>query len=99
MAVLVVTDNCTRQCLGLPIFLLGARVTSQEISQALRALLPATLRYLISDQGTQFRSQAVAQLAQERDFVHVPIYRHRPESNGVAERFVLTLKEWLRTQH
>ena len=27
--------------------------------------------------------------------MHVLIARHRPESNGIAERFVRTLKEWL----
>lgn len=28
-------------------------------------------------------------------FVHVVIARHRPQSNGIAERFVRTIKEWL----
>jgi transposase InsO family protein len=28
-------------------------------------------------------------------FVHVVIARHRPQSNGIAERFVRSLKEWL----
>lgn len=98
IAVLVVTDNCTRQCLGLPAFQTGAKLTSEELVAALRALLPKELLFLISDQGSHFRTKAFAQLAQECDFVHIPVYRHRPESNGIAERFVLTLKDWLRSQ-
>lgn len=95
IAVLVVTDNCTRQCLGLPIFQTGPKLTSAELVSALRALLPKELKFLISDQGAHFRTKAFALLAQECDFIHVPVYRHRPESNGIAERFVLTLKDWL----
>ena len=98
IAILVVTDNCTRQCLGLPLFRSGAHVTSEEVVSALRTLLPAELAFLISDQGVHFRSKTFAQLAQEADFVHVPVYRHRPESNGIAERFVLTLKAWLQSK-
>lgn len=98
IAVLVVTDNCTRQCLGLPIFQSGAKLTSLELVLALRAILPEELEFLISDQGTHFRAKAFAQLVQEADFIHVPVYRHRPESNGIAERFVLTLKDWLRSK-
>lgn len=96
IAILVVTDNCTRQCLGLPIFRTGPKLTSDELVAALCSLLPPGLEFLISDQGTHFRSKALADLAQEADFIHVPVYRHRPESNGIAERFVLTLKNWLR---
>ena len=98
IAILVVTDNCTRQCLGLPVFRSGAHLTSEEVVSALRTILPADLAFLISDQGVHFRSKAFAQLAQEADFIHVPVYRHRPESNGIAERFVLTLKDWLRSK-
>jgi transposase InsO family protein len=95
IAILVVTDNCTRQCLGLPIFRTGSKVTSDEVAMALCAVLPKGLAFLISDQGTHFRSKALADLALEAGFVHVPVYRHRPESNRIAERFVLTLKDWL----
>ena len=98
IAVLVVTDNCTRQCLGLPLFRSGPRLTSGEVVAALQALLPADLAFVISDQGTHFRSQAFAALAEQADFIHIPVYRHRPESNGIAERFVLTLKNWLQSQ-
>lgn len=95
IAILVLTDNCTRQCLGLPLFVAGAKVTAEEVIAALRALLPAELQFLISDRGTHFTAHQFAQFAQEEDFVHVLIARHRPESNGIAERFVRTLKEWL----
>jgi transposase InsO family protein len=95
VAILVLTDNCTRQCLGLPLFAAGPRLTAEEVVAALRALLPAELQFLVSDRGTHFTAQPFAQFAREEDFVHVLIARHRPESNGIAERFVRTLKAWL----
>jgi transposase InsO family protein len=95
LAILVVTDNCTRQCLGLPLFVAGPKVTAEKVVQALEALLPPELQYLISDQGVHFRTMALAQLAERLDFIWVPIARHRAQSNGIAERFVRTLKEWL----
>ena len=95
IAILVITDNCTRQCLGLPLFVAGARVTAEMVVAALRALLPCELQFLISDRGVHFTAQVFAQLAREEGFIHVVIARHRPQSNGIAERFVRTLKEWL----
>jgi hypothetical protein len=95
IAILVVTDNCTRQCLGLPLFQSGAHLTSQELVEALARCLPRELAYLISDQDFRFRSQVFTQLAEAHGFVHVPVYRHRPRSNGIAEHFVWTLKDWL----
>jgi transposase InsO family protein len=98
IAVLVMTDNCTRQCLGLPLFVAGANVTSEMISEALRSLLPAELQFVISDRGVHFTAHAFKDLARSEEFIHVEIARHRPQSNGIAERFVRTLKEWLATQ-
>lgn len=95
LAILVMTDNCTRQCIGLPLFVAGPKVTAEMVVQALEALLPPELQYLISDQGVHFRTRVLAQLAEERDFIWVPVARHRAQSNGIAERFVRTLKEWL----
>ena len=96
IAILVITDNCTRQCLALPAFASGARLSSAELVSALKGVLPEGLQFLISDQGLHFRSSLFAELAQEAEFVHVLIFRHRPQSNGIAERFVQTLKVWLR---
>ena len=95
IAILVITDNCTRQCVGLPLFVAGAHVTAEMVVTALRALLPEELQFVISDRGVHFTALLFAQLAREQGFVHVVIARHRPESNGIAERFVRTLKEWL----
>ena len=70
-------------------------MTSEMIVEALRVLLPPELRFLISDRGTHFKANAFKALVLSEEFIHVLIARHRPESNGIAERFVRTLKEWL----
>ena len=98
IAILVVTDNCTRQCLGLPLFVVGPKVTAEMIVAALRRLLPSELQFLISDRGVHFTAKVFQELARTEEFVHVVIARHRPQSNGIAERFVRTLKEWLRNK-
>lgn len=102
IAILLVTDNCTRQCLGLPLFLAGSHVTAEMVVAALRVLLPVDLQFLtscpnlgISDRGVHFTAQVFQQLVAEAGFLHVVIARHRPQSNGIAERFVRTIKEWL----
>ena len=96
IAILVITDNCTRQCVGLPLFIAGPKVTADMIIDALTALLPPKLHFLITDRGTHFTANIFEQFAQQKEFIHVLIARHRPQSNGIAERFVRTLKEWLR---
>ena len=97
IAILVITDNCTRQCLGLPLFTVGAKVTAEMVVDALRTLLPPELQFLITDRGTHFTANVFRQLAQDEHFIHVLIARHRPQSNGIAERFVRTFKAILRT--
>ena len=92
---MVTLDNCTRQGLGLPLFVAGPKVTSEMVVEALQVLLPPELRFLITDRGTHFTANAFKKLVLSEEFIHVLIARHRPQSNGIAERFVLTLKEWL----
>lgn len=98
IAILVITDNCTRQSLGLPLFVTGPKVTAELIVAALKILVPPELQFLISDRGTHFTANAFRTLMRDEEFIHVLIARHRPQSNGIAERFVRTLKEWLATQ-
>jgi transposase InsO family protein len=98
VAILGLTDNCSRQCLGLPLFAAGPTVTAEVIVAALRTLRPAQLQVLISDRGTHFTAQPFVRFADEHGCVHVLVARHRPQSNGIAERFVRTLKEWLAGQ-
>jgi transposase len=94
-AILVIIDNCTRVCYGLPLFITGAKVTAEEVVNALQSLLPPELMFLISDRGVHFRAKVFEALAKNKEFLHVFTARHRPQSNGIAERFVRTLKEWL----
>ena len=63
---------------------------------ALRVLLPPELLFLITDRGVHFTAKIFQELARSEAFIHVLIARHRPQSNGIAERFVRTLKEWLK---
>jgi transposase InsO family protein len=98
IAILVIVDNCTRRCVGVPLFTLGVHVTADLVVAALRALLPRELAYLIADGGTHFAGTALAELTRAHGFVRVPLAIHRPQSNGIAERFVETLKSWLARQ-
>lgn len=95
IAVLVLVDNCTRCCLGLPLFAVGAHVTAEMVVEALRVLLPKGLSYLITDGGAHFTADVMKALAKGQGFVRVPLARHRARSNGIAERFIETLKSWL----
>ena len=60
--------------------------------------MPAELQFLITDRSAHFVAAVFQQMAQSVEFVLVLIARHRPQSNGIAERFVRTLKEWLRNK-
>ena len=97
LAILVVVCNGTRRCLGLPLFTAGVHVTAEMIVAALRVLCPSELEFIISDNGPQFIADAFAQFVKDHGLTHVRIAPRRPCTNGIAERFVRTLKEWLAT--
>jgi transposase InsO family protein len=79
-------------------FTAGAHVTSDMVAAALRPLLPPELQFLISDNGPQFIADTFTQLAKIAEFTHVRIAPRRACINGIAERFVQTLKAWLADQ-
>ena len=79
-------------------FVAGPHATAELVAEALRTLLPPDLRFLISDRGVHFKAHVFRELMRSKKFIHVLSARHRPQSNGIAERFVRSLKEWLATQ-
>ena len=99
LAILVVVDNGTRRCLQLPLFVTGVHVTAEEIVAQLQAHWPKELQFVISDNGAQFIADTFAQFAETMEFLHVRISPQRPQTNGIAERFVRTLKAWLGLAH
>lgn len=96
IAILVIIDNCTRQCIGLPLFIEGSSITSALIVEALSGLLPDQLQFVITDRGPQFRADVFKEFLGTQGINLVLIAKHRPQSNGIAERFVRTIKEWLK---
>jgi transposase InsO family protein len=97
LAILVLVDNGTRRCFDLPLFTVGTHVTAELIVAAMSALCPPALQFIISDNGAQFIAEAFANFVHDREFVHVRIAPQRPCTNGIAERMVRTVKEWLET--
>jgi transposase InsO family protein len=95
IAILVLIDNCTRRCLALVSFAAGVHLTAESLVAALSSLLPAGLQFVISDNGLLFCSKSFAALADTAHFLHVRIAPYRPRTNGIAERFGRTLKDWL----
>jgi transposase InsO family protein len=98
IAILVLTDNCSRVCYYLPLFTSGAALTAEQVVEALQQLVPPELQFLSSARGSHFTANAFAQVASDADFVPVLIARQRPQSNRIAERLVQTLKDWLAAQ-
>ncbi len=73
-------------------------MTSQSVITAFKSLFA---RYgipqeVVSDNGPQYSSHEFAQFAKEYDFHHTTSSPHFPQSNGLAERGVKTVKKLLK---
>jgi putative transposase len=75
----------------------GSAIRTGLIVAALRPLGPPELQFIISDNGAPFIADAFANFARDLAFVPVRISPRRPCTNGIAERMVRTVKEWLET--
>jgi len=101
-----VVDHCTGECLGIHAARRGTRFEALEpVRQAVRfayggvAEGVATGLSLRHDHGSQFVSRAFQEEIAFLGIASSPSFVRAPEGNGVAERFVRTLKEqllWLR---
>ena len=105
--VFVVVDHCASECIGLHAARPGTRFEAVEaLRQGVRAIFGgyadgiATGLLARHDHGSQYVSDY---LQDELKFLGIessPAFVREPEGNGVAERFIRTLKEqllWVRT--
>src|SRR5713101_5047147 len=105
--VFVVVDHCAAECIGLHTARPGTRFEAVEaLRQGVRAIVGgyaegiATGLLARHDHGSQYVSDY---LQDELKFLGIdssPAFVREPEGNGVAERFIRTLKEqllWVRT--
>lgn len=54
-------------------------------------------KVIVSDNGPQFISDVFASFCKENDIQHIRIAPYRPQTNGIAERMVQSLKQALKT--
>jgi len=105
--VFVVVDHCAAECIGLHAARPGTRFEAVEaLRQGVRAIFGGYAEGLAKgllarhDHGSQYVSDY---LQDELKFLGIessPAFVREPEGNGVAERFIRTLKEqllWVRT--
>lgn len=107
VTVFLAVDHCTSECIGLHAAAVGTRFEALEvIRQGVReqfggfsadAAAGLALRH---DHGSQFMSRDYQEEIRFLGIRSTPSFVAEPQCNGVAERFVRTLKEqclWLHT--
>ena len=105
--VFVVVDHCAAECIGLHAARPGTRFEAVEpLRQGIRALFGdyeadiATGLRARHDHGSQYMSNYFQDELKFLGIESSPAFVREPEGNGVAERFIRTLKEqllWVRT--
>lgn len=105
--VFVVVDHCASECIGLHAAKPGTRFEAVEpLRQGIRALFGGYEHGIASgllarhDHGSQYVSDYFQAELTFLGITSSPAFVREPEGNGVAERFIRTLKEqllWLRT--
>jgi hypothetical protein len=105
--VFVVVDHCAAECIGLHVAKPGTRFEAVEaLRQGVHALFggyeTGIARGLLArhDHGSQYVSDYFQAELKFLGITSSPAFVREPEGNGVAERFIRTLKEqllWVRT--
>ena len=91
--VLVVMDDRSRYTYALRVL---PSATAEEVLAVLKEVLPPTVRYIITDNGSQFTADDFKEFCEgESEILHVRIYAHHPNENGRCERHIRTVKDHL----
>ena len=105
--VFVVVDHCASECIGLHAARPGTRFEAVEpLRQGVRAIFGSYAAGIAPglqarhDHGSQYMSKYFQDDLKFLGITSSPAFVREPEGNGVAERFIRTLKEqllWVRT--
>ena len=105
--VFVVVDHCASECIGLHAARPGTRFEAVEpLRQGVRAIFGSYTAGIAAglqarhDHGSQYMSKYFQDDLKFLGITPSPAFVREPEGNGVAERFIRTLKEqllWVRT--
>ena len=90
--ILVITEYLTRWCEAIAL----SDATANSVAQALlqRVIFPHGCPHqLLSDQGSQFRSEVIRVLSQCLGITQVFTSPYHPQSNGLTERLNRTIKQ------
>lgn len=100
--IFITVDHCTQECIGVHAALRGTRFEALEpVRQGIREHFggyttgTAAGLQLRHDNGSQYLSHYFQQELRFLGITSSPAYVREPEGNGVAERFIKTLKEQL----